>query len=1527
MSSKASKGASESSASPPIDMLKCGADNNFPKWRQAMQKLLFEKYGDMAEVTRSNVPYVPPMVEEEDYLPAARDGVPAMSAANIAKLRFEAEKDRNKQVRQIKADLSKMYNTMLMWVSPESEEEIRNHPLYEATSISLNANDLWRIILETHLTAVHGADPQVRNLEKHALRTKFEGLRQGSLRLGEFKVQYDALQIAMEESGIWALSEAESAVTFVSKLDSKRYAAMQSTLANNARTGQPYPATVAAAWRLAMDWVKADGGAITVSQVGAVFVATPGDDAGGEAKEGNHARSRKSRRGGRGTQAGRGDRGGRGSGQPGRSNTRQSATVQGAPTGEVEKRTCRFCMKKGHLQKDCPDNDARSSVALLAGKRTRDADDEEAAYESSFSTGSYMADCGSDSIFHDHEVLLDNQAGRSVFRCSGLLSDIKPVTPWKLSGIVGGGNDLCSTVAEDGVFMAFGRVGLCEGATANLLSAGQMARRGWIVSIRNDVYFLKGSGTTLRFRRKRHPATGRLLNYYVCDMRGEDVLATPSFVTVEENMRRYGKRDVSAAAAARELQRKLGYPPSDVAVKVLRRGVHNSAVTAQDVRMADAIFGADVNAMKGNTRKMASVPAKVVLAPRVTQRQQSLSIDVVFIKDQVFLLGVLNPLNLTMGVHIPDRSSSSISTAVDSLLAAAKARDFDVQVIRTDGEGGVLRGKVSLERSGVKLDVAGPGQHVSIVERKIRHLKEKVRTYEHSLPFVMNKHLLVMCALYCIKCINYYPSATGPDDASPYEQFTGRKLDAKLDLRVGFGDYVQATVPNTDSTLKARTQGCIACLPTGNLTGSVKMFCLTTKRMVTRDQFRVVPMPTQVVALLDELAAADGYSRGRDPTAGANEADPRESVAGPELPDMMRVVERPALSQEDIEDDSAQVPELAQNRESLVCKDIVADPTAQANDERVNEGSGPSIAASAGGTLPDQDEVGAQLRRSGRTTRVPAKLDGAYAFQISARVAMRTRREESLPVIRAELKQMVDKGVWHGIKAWKLSREERKKILRSLMYLKDKRLASGGEDKLKARFVADGSTQDKVLYESLSSPTVSATSILTIAGIAAKEARDVMVCDIGGAYLNADMGPTGVTVHMRLDRVMTELLVEMDPDFQQFVEKNGTSVVALDKALYGCVESASLWYNHLRGTLLAHGMKENEYDCCVFNKSAEGGKQLTVAVYVDDLFCSCEREDGLAGLLAYLRDVYKNVKSKQGKMLDYVGMTFDFREPGVASVTMAACVDELLKGCGVVANRATPATENLFETREAPKASEEEKRWFHSNVAKMLYLAKRVRPECLVAVSFLTTRVHECDHDDLEKLKRLLGYIQATRDRGICIEIGKVLRVRCFIDASYGVHTSSGKSHTGCVVVIGDRGPVYAKSGKQKIVTKSSTEAELVALSDSTGQGILLRNFLVAQGYKMDPVLIYQDNMSTLALVRRGRPGSERSRHINIRYFWVQGKQNDGEIKLQHMPTAAMCANLLTKPVQGQQFVRERDDVTGWGHAQAGSRGVLAGQE
>ena len=81
---------------------------------------------------------------------------------------------------------------------------------------------------------------------------------------------------------------------------------------------------------------------------------------------------------------------------------------------------------------------------------------------------------------------------------------------------------------------------------------------------------------------------------------------------------------------------------------------------------------------------------------------------------------------------------------------------------------------------------------------------------------------------------------------------------------------------------------------------------------------------------------------------------------------------------------------------------------------------------------------------------------------------------------------------------------------------------------------------------------------------------------------------------------------------------------------------------------------------------------------------------------------------------------------------------------------------------------------------------------------------------------------------------------------------------------------VYVKSGKQKIVTRSSTEAELVGLSDALSQILWTREFLCNQGLRLGPAIVYQDNQSTICLANKGRSTSERIRHVKIRYFFIK---------------------------------------------------------
>jgi hypothetical protein len=185
------------------------------------------------------------------------------------------------------------------------------------------------------------------------------------------------------------------------------------------------------------------------------------------------------------------------------------------------------------------------------------------------------------------------------------------------------------------------------------------------------------------------------------------------------------------------------------------------------------------------------------------------------------------------------------------------------------------------------------------------------------------------------------------------------------------------------------------------------------------------------------------------------------------------------------------------------------------------------------------------------------------------------------------------------------------------------------------------------------------------------------------------------------------------------------------------------------------------------------------------------------------------------------------------------------------------------------------------------------------------------DIDDHGKLDHMVAYVQMAGNRGFRFAMGSDFTVRAWVDATYGVH-SDGKSQTGSAITDGACGIVHAKSVKQKIVTKSSTEAELVAASDSANQGFFVRNFIIAQGYKIGSLVIYQDNMSCMALLAAGRSLSERTRHISIRYFWLKERVDNGESVVEHKDSAELFANALTKPLQGPQFVTEVKGLTNW---------------
>jgi len=528
------------------------------------------------------------------------------------------------------------------------------------------------------------------------------------------------------------------------------------------------------------------------------------------------------------------------------------------------------------------------------------------------------------------------------------------------------------------------------------------------------------------------------------------------------------------------------------------------------------------------------------------------------------------------------------------------------------------------------------------------------------------------------------------------------------------------------------------------------------------------------------------------------------------------------------------------------------------------------------------------------------------ASKLTIARALREEPELSRAAIAGEINQLLSKLVYAYVRRHDMSEAQRRAVIRSSMFLRKKFTAEGLFEKIKARLVAGGDGQDKTLFENLSSPTVSQDSVMLVLAIAAAEKRKLASIDITAAYLEVVL-PDDHEVYMYFDGPLAKMVESVDPIAKKYMEANGRIYVKLKKALYGCVQSSKLWFELLSKVLVEFGMKANEHDACVFNKTSEKGVQITIAFHVDDLLVTCTDSSEIQQLVEHLKSNFEKISLNMTNVHSYLSMTIVESDENL-TVSMLGYVDKCIEGKSVRGVN-SPATDRLFEIGIAPPLDVAEKEGFHSQVAKLLYLAKRTRMDILTTVSFLASRVSTPTADDQEKLDRVLGYLLKTRNLKTVFARGEPVLLEAYVDASFGCHHDA-TSRTGIVLMMSNAA-IASWSSKQKLVAKSSTEAEIVGLSDAMTQILWAREWLVSQGYDPGAIKVYQDNMGVMSLMKTGKSTSHRTKYLKVRDFFAKSRADAGEVKFQWCPTEDMIADLMTKAVQGKLFTKLRGQLTG----------------
>ncbi len=478
-------------------------------------------------------------------------------------------------------------------------------------------------------------------------------------------------------------------------------------------------------------------------------------------------------------------------------------------------------------------------------------------------------------------------------------------------------------------------------------------------------------------------------------------------------------------------------------------------------------------------------------------------------------------------------------------------------------------------------------------------------------------------------------------------------------------------------------------------------------------------------------------------------------------------------------------------------------------------------------------------------------------YQLEAGIKRFGKQGET--AVTKELDQLNKYGVFEPKLVRDLSEEDKKKVLSSPFFLKEKK--SGV---IKARSCAIGSPQrEHIVKEEAAAPTVALESVFITSTIDAKESRKVVTVDVPGAFLHADNKDY---VIMKMVGTLAELMVKTNPKiYQQYVMlEKGRSVLylQLQKALYGMMKSALLFYRKLVSELQEMGFEINPYDPCVANKTVNRS-QMTIRWHVNDLMISHLSQEKIMKVVQGIKDIYgESLAETVGTVHDYLGMTFDYSFTKEVRINMWDYLRKVIKEFPkeITGVCATPASDHLFKVQEDGRKLSEEY-W--------------------------------------GKLVRILKYLNGTRYMTLILSADKMKStIHWYVDGSHQVHKDC-RGQIGCLMTMGN-GAVISSSNAMNCNTRSSTEMELISIHNKLPDIIWTRYFIEGQGYNINKYMIFQDNMSSLSLEKNGRvSSSKRMKHIKAKYFLIKDYYNSGEIDLRYCQTDVMWADALTKPLQG----------------------------
>lgn len=223
-----------------------------------------------------------------------------------------------------------------------------------------------------------------------------------------------------------------------------------------------------------------------------------------------------------------------------------------------------------------------------------------------------------------------------------------------------------------------------------------------------------------------------------------------------------------------------------------------------------------------------------------------------------------------------------------------------------------------------------------------------------------------------------------------------------------------------------------------------------------------------------------------------------------------------------------------------------------------------------------------------------------------------------------------------------------------------------------------------------------------------------------------------------------------------------------------------------------------------------------------------------------------------------------------------------------------------IELKHTPELTEK----LRSIVGLLNHAAIHTRPDILFSTSFLATRMTEANQSDIEDRLHIVKYLKGTPTLGLTFTNNVKPVLEAFLDASHLLHWDS-KGHSGMAYRLGQQLTACFdfSSKKQSLVTRSSSESEIYVVDKGCHDIEWLRQLLkFLRCPQHSPTIIHEDNEASIFLAKGVTKYSNKSKHIQWRYYYAMQAIKEGTAEMQYIPTGEQIADILTKHIDSPKL-------------------------